>query len=233
MNAIINLGNPNKEMNPVVRVVLPNHYQKVLKIAGVRLFVGRDLLITSPVYGAGMILDCLEEMKIQDILRAGDSILLVGSMGSFCDEIQLGDIVLPNPCVCAYYGYESLELHQDVSFLTGLQAALNQNGRKTIVYRHGSSFAVFDPHTDHSTYKSALYDNSVRGVDCGEVFIGLEFATRSHMRAGAVLYCSDSPGTHVSDIGDEEFARRATDFDVVLNSVAGTVLRGDRARNSA
>lgn len=229
MDAIVNLGNPRKEMNPVVRVVVPNQSQRVLKVTGVQLFVGPGLLITSPVYGASMTLDCLEEMKILDTLKAGDSILLIGSMGSLCDEIELADIALPSPCVCAYYGYDNLELHQDGALLTALQGALEKDGRKTIVYRHGSAFAVFDPHTDHNTYKSSLYDNSVRGVDCGEVFIGLEFATRSHLRAGAVLYCSDSPRSHISDVGEEEFDRRATEFDVLLNTIAAKVLRAGRA----
>jgi purine-nucleoside phosphorylase len=225
MDVILNLGNPAKEVSSILNVLLPSCSKRVLKLTGAQVFLGPNIAVTSAVYGAGMTLDCLEEMKLEGTFQAGDSLMLVGSMGSLCEEIQLGDIVVPECCVCAYYGFKGIELFPHGELLRLLRASLEKEGKRPIAYRHGSSFAVFDPHTNHSTYKSTLYDASVRGVDCGETFVGLEFARRNQLSAAAVLYCSDSPRSRISDIGVEEFERRATAFDILLNKVAADVVR--------
>jgi hypothetical protein len=222
MNAIVNLGNPLKDMSGATSVATSTC--RSLTITGVQVFSSAGLLLTSPVYGAGMILDCLEELWTSKLLSPSSSVILIGSMGSLTDRISLGEIVFPNPSLCQYYGYAGRELHQDESLMEALKAGLQGQGCRPVTYRHGSSFAVFDPHTDHKSYTSSLYDNSVIGVDCGEVFIGLEFGQRRGIPTAAALYCSDSPTSHITDIGEHEFRRRAAENDVLLNTVAATVL---------
>jgi hypothetical protein len=223
MAAILNLGNPSKDFTPVAEAALGVFEARALKITGARLFRTASIILTSGLYGAGMTLDCLEEMARSGLLRPRDKLILVGSMGSLVNDIELGDVVIPNPCVCAYYGYDGLEVVQDLALLGNLKRALLPGMPPE--YRHGSSFAVFDPHTDHEKYVSSLYGTRVQGVDCGEVYIGLEFARRMDVEAAAVLYASDTPSQHINDIGDVEFAKLAYRNDVTLNSVAASVLR--------
>jgi purine-nucleoside phosphorylase len=224
MKVIVNFGNPRKDMITVANAVLGSYSRDDLKITGVEIYQNGDLILTSAAYGAGMTLDLLCELK--RLLAFGDAIIFVGSMGSFNEEeITLGDIVIPNPSGCAYYGFDGLWLHQDLQMLASLEKALAENGIAYRQYKHGSSFAVFDPHTDHQTYTSSLYPNDVIGVDCGEVFLGLHFTKINEMRAAAVLYCSDSPTTHIGDIGADEFNKRAIQRDILLNGIAASVLR--------
>lgn len=225
MNATINLGAPNKNTAAIAEKVLGTYSTRILKITGVTVFQGCNLLLTSSCYGAGMTLDCLEELRQIGLLTQGDATILVGSMGALTSNIRLGDIVLPEPVLCAYYGYRGQELHQDGALMGNLSAQLAKAGLTAKAYRHGSSFAVFDPHTDHSTYTHSAYNSTVDGVDCGEVFIGLQFARQNNLRAGAVLYCSDNPTTHIADIGERQFADLADQKDLALNQVAVTVLR--------
>jgi len=224
MNAIVNLGNPRKGMRVVADAVLGTYSTDDLKITGVEVYRKGNLLLTSATYGAGMTLDSLEELKIKGLVKVDDSIIFVGSMGSLSEEqISLGDIVIPNPCSCAYYGFDGLWLHPDKNLLTVLRTTLADSGINFREYKHGSSFAVFDPHTDHNRYTSSLYGNDVIGVDCGEVFVGIYFADKNQMRAAAALYCSDSPRLHIGDIGIEEFSKRATETDILLNSIAAQI----------
>ncbi|MDX6529695.1 MAG: hypothetical protein QOH41_1985 [Blastocatellia bacterium] len=227
MNAIINLGNPSKDMTAVAETVLKGHSCEALKLTGTKLYRKEHLVITSPAYGAGMTLDCLEEMRMRELIRPNDAIILVGSMGSLGAKINLEDIVLPNPVGCAYYGFDGVWLEQEAQLLEALRKSLGKRGTTAVEYKHGSSFAVFDPHTDITTYKSSLYDDDVDGLDCGEVFIGIQFAGKNGMRAGAVLYCSDSPTFHIQDVGADEFAKRASAADLSLNKIAAEILTSD------
>ena len=224
MRVIVNFGNPRKDMITVANAVLGSYSRDDLKITGVETYQNDDLILTSAAYGAGMTLDLLCELKGLGAL--GDAVIFVGSMGSFNEEeITLGDVVIPNPSGCAYYGFDGLWLRQDVHLLAAVERALAESGVAFREYKHGSSFAVFDPHTDHQTYTSSLYPNDVIGVDCGEVFLGLHFAKNNEMQAAAMLYCSDSPTTHITDIGTDEFNKRAIKRDILLNGIAASVLR--------
>lgn len=213
-------------MRTVADSVLGRWSRDDLKITGVEIYQNDDLILTSAAYGAGMTLDLLTELKNEGLLERGNAVMFVGSMGSFNEEqITLGDVVIPNPSACAYYGFDGLWLRQDEPLLVSIEKALAENGVAYHEYKHGSSFAVFDPHTDHQTYTSSLYPNDVIGVDCGEVFLGLHFAKINEMQAAAMLYCSDSPTTHIADIGTDEFNKRATKTDILLNGIAASVLR--------
>jgi purine-nucleoside phosphorylase len=177
-----------------------------------------------------MVLDCLEEMWLQKLLGSRSRFVLVGSMGSLADGIALRDIVIPNPALCAYYGFAGREIWQDAPMRESLLSALQSGGYKPKQYRHGSSYAVFDPHTDHKTYTTSLYDKTVTGVDCSEVFIGLEFAARKGIRVAAALYCSDTPAHHISDVGELEFERTARENDLLLNRVSADLLAETRGQ---
>jgi purine-nucleoside phosphorylase len=227
MNAIVNLGNPSKDMTAIATSVLPGYSAEVLKLTGIKVYRKDNLLLTSPAYGAGMTLDSLEEMRLKGWIGANDAIILVGSMGSLSAKINLEDIVLPNPVGCAYYGNDGVWLEQDAQLLEALTKSLGKNGTTAVKYKHGSSFAVFDPHTDITTYTSSLYDHDVDGLDCSEVFIGIQFAGKNGMKVGAVLYCSDSPESHITDVGDAEFMRRASAADLLLNRIAADILTAD------
>ena len=226
MKAIVNFGNPRKDMTTVANTVLGSYSRRDLKITGVEIYQQDNLILTSAAYGAGMTLDLLHELKIEDLLEPNNAVIFVGSMGSFNEEnITLGDVVIPNPAGCAYYGFDGTWLHQDEKLLASVESTLAEHGVAWREYKHGSSFAVFDPHTNHQTYTSSLYSSDVIGVDCGEVFLGLHFARINEMRAAAVLYCSDSPTTHIANVGTDEFNRRATKTDILLNDIAASVLR--------
>lgn len=226
MKAIVNFGNPHKAMATVADATMGTYSRDELKITGVKIYRTDDLLMTSAAYGSGMTLDVLSELKINGLLERGNAVIFVGSMGSLNEhEITLGDVVIPNPSGCAYYGYDGLWLNQDKHLLESLQKALAERGTLCREYKHGSSFAVFDPHTDHTTYTNSLYRSDVIGVDCGEVFLGLHFAQVNEMPAAAVLYCSDSPKSHIAEIGVAEFNKRAVDTDMLLNDTAARVLR--------
>jgi purine-nucleoside phosphorylase len=226
MKVIVNFGNPRKDMITVADAILGSYSREDLKITGVEIYQKNNLILTSAAYGAGMTLDLLHELKNEGLLERGNAVIFVGSMGSFNEEeISLGDVVIPNPSGCAYYGFDGLWLHQDANMLASVEKALAESGKAYREYKHGSSFAVFDPHTDHQTYTSSLYPNDVIGVDCGEVFLGLHFAKINEMQAAAMLYCSDSPTTHIEDIGTDEFNKRATKTDILLNGIAASVLR--------
>jgi len=226
MNAIVNFGNPRKDMATVANTVLGRYSREDLKITGVEIYRTHNLLVTSATYGAGMTLDALHELKNNGLVKHGNAVVFVGSMGSLKEEeISLGDVVVPNPAGCAYYGFDGLWLRQDENLLTAIESALGDTNIAYREYKHGSSFAVFDPHTNHETYTSSLYVNDVIGVDCGEVFIGLHFASLNEMRAAAMLYCSDSPKTHIGNIEITEFNKRAAEIDILLNRIAAGVLR--------
>lgn len=220
MDAIVNLGNPLKKMTHVLSKLLPGSRHRALKITGARIWSSPRFLITSPLYGAAMVRDCLAELWNGSAIQAHDRVILAGSMGSLNDTIATNDLVLPNPALCAYYGFKGRELHQSLAVMGRLRQQLRARGYPAKVYRHGSSYAVFDQHTDHATYKSTLYGNRVSGVDCGEAFIGMEFLQRRRVLVGAVLYCSDSPRNHILNVGNRTFARRAADYDLLLNEVA-------------
>ena len=229
MNAVINLGNPAKDMTLVADNVLGRYSEQRLKLTGVRVYQGDGLLVTSPAYGSGMILDALKEMNQEEmnqgpLIGDKDSVIFVGSMGSLNLKIKLGDIVLPNPCGCAYYGFDGVWLEQDAALLKALKVALTNRDKVPIEYRHGSSFAVYDPHTDHEKYTSSLYDSDVLGVDCGEVFLGIQFAQAKGMKAAAALFCSDSPKDPIAGISETEFEKRAAESDLLLNKIAAQIL---------
>jgi len=224
MNAVVNLGNPRKDMAAVADSVLGEYSRDSLKITGMEIYSKETVLLTSAAYGAGMTLDSLQEMTMRELIGPGDAILLVGSMGSLSKDIVLNDVVLPNPSCCAYYGFEGAWLEQDRHLLNRLREIFAELGIQVSEYRHGSSFAVFDPHTDHVTYKSSLYQDDVKGVDCGEVFVGIQFGADHGLRVGAVLYCSDSPEVHIANIGEAEFAKLASQADRLLNEVAVRIL---------
>jgi hypothetical protein len=226
MKVIVNFGNPRKDMITVADAILGSYSREDLKITGVEIYQKDNLILTSAAYGAGMTLDLLCELKMSGLLELGSAVMFVGSMGSFKeDEITLGDVVIPNPSGCAYYGFDGLWLRQDDQLLISIEKTFAESNVAYREYKHGSSFAVFDPHTDHQTYTSSLYENDVIGVDCGEVFLGLHFAKFNEMQAAAMLYCSDSPTTHIADIGTDEFQKRATKTDILLNGIAASVLR--------
>jgi nucleoside phosphorylase len=163
-------------------------------------------------------------VKALGLLDKKDCVIFVGSMGSCSKRINLGDFVLPNPCLCAYYGFDGIQLHQGGDVLQALYAALHEENKTAMEYLHGSSFAVFDPHTDHDAYTIDLYDGMVEGVDCAEVFIGLDFAQRMGISAGVLLYCSDSPLRRIRDIPVEEFSIRAAEGDLTINRTAARAI---------
>jgi len=221
MDAVINLGNPRKEsFRSVLAEVFPNADESMLSITGVDLFCSDSMALTSPAYGVGMTLDTLPAMELKRIITRGDHLVFVGSMGSFSPRINMGDLVSPNPCLCAYFGFNGIEPRQDDSVLAAIRSTLRKQGRTAIEYRHGSTFTVFDPHTNHEAYTTDLYDNSVEGVDIGEVFVGFEFARRKGMKVGALLYCSDSPKMRIAEIPPAEFSARAAEYDLIINKVA-------------
>lgn len=224
MNAVVNLGNPRKDMSAVAHSVLGEYSSDSLKITGIEVYKKEPVLLTSAAYGAGMTLDCLQEMTMSGLIGPDDAILLVGSMGSLSKDIVLSDVVLPNPSCCAYYGFEGAALEQDQHLLERLKESFAKRRIKVSEYKHGSSFAVFDPHTDHVTYQSSLYQDDIKGVDCGEVFVGIQFGAEHGLRVGAVLYCSDSPEVHIANIGEAEFAKLASRADLLLNEVAARIL---------
>lgn len=224
MHAIINLGNPSKDFSRLAEIILKHPQRTNLKITGIPIFSSSEFLLTGAGYGAGMILDCLEELRLEGMIGPGARLVLVGSMGSLSNDILLGDVVIPEPCLCAYYGFEGQELYQAPEMRKAAASGLKDAGLSAKQYKHGSSFAVFDPHTNHEAYVSSLYDQSVMGVDCGEVFIGISFAYKNEMHPAAILYCSDSPRAHIADIGHEEFNRRAADLDLLLNRIAASVV---------
>jgi hypothetical protein len=226
VDAIVNLGNPLKKMTDVLRKLLPAASHRALKITGARIWSSRRLLMTSPLYGAAMVRDCLAELWNGGAIQTRDRVILVGSMGSLSDAIATNDVVLPNPALCAYYGFGNRELRQSPSVMSRLRQQLRASGYPVKVYRHGSSYAVFDQHTDHTTYKNRLYGNRVSGVDCGEVFVGMEFLKAQRVLVGAILYCSDSPGDHILNVGHRTFAKRAANYDLLLNEVAAQALSG-------
>jgi purine-nucleoside phosphorylase len=226
LKTIVNLGNPRKDMATIADDVLSTYSVDQLKLTGVETYRTNNIILTSPVYGAGMTLDALEEMKLNGSIGTGTSIVFVGSMGSLDeDKISLEDVVIPNPVGCTYYGYDGTWICQETNLLDSLKRSLTTSNVQFLEYKHGSSFAVFDPHTDHKTYTSSLYESDVSGVDCGEVFIGLQFAKENGMSGAAVLYCSDSPMAHIVDIGAKEFEKRAFEIDVRLNRIAVEVLK--------
>ena len=231
MDAVFNLGNPRKQsFRSVLAEAFPNADESMLPITGVGLFCSDSMALTSPAYGVGMVLDALTEMEFKHIINPGDHLVFVGSMGSFSPRINMGDLVAPNPCLCAYFGFDGIELRQDNSVLAAIRATLRKQGMTAIEYRHGSTFAVFDPHTDHDAYTTDLYDCSVEGVDIGEVFVGFEFARRKGMKAGALLYCSDSPKVRIAEIPAAEFSDRAAEFDLIINRLAIGALHAVRSQ---
>lgn len=226
MNAIINLGNPLKNFAAIASAVVKKPVRRRLKITGARVFYSDKLSVTSGLYGAGMVQDCLTELLNEGLIHRHIRMILVGSMGSVSEDISLDDVVLPDPALCAYYDFEGCEVTQDQALRSALARVLKARGYKAMTYRHGSSYAVFDYHTDFKAYKSSLYDD-VRGLDCGEVFMGMEFARKNDIRAGAVLYCSDSPKDHITEMTDQEFAERAARYDLLLNTAAAEILSSD------
>src|SRR2546421_6180734 len=126
MNAIVNLGNPRKEMTVVADAVLERQSTKSLKLTGIEVYQGDSFQLTSPAYGAGMTLDCLEEMTMSGMIGDEDAIIFVGSMGSLSPRITLSDTVLPNPLGCAYYGFDGVWLEQDRVLLKALRAVLTK-----------------------------------------------------------------------------------------------------------
>jgi len=225
MNLIMNFGNPRKPSFRSIAEALLGEAECInLPITGVDVFRSSTLAVTSPAYGSGMVLDALTEAVINGILGSSDCVVFVGSMGSCSGRINLGDLVLPNPCLCAYYGFDGIELTQNDRVLTSLHTALREQNRTATEYLHGSSFAVFDPHTDHEAYKINLYGGMVEGVDCAEVYVGLDFAQKQGISAGVLLYCSDSPLKRIRDIPPEEFSARAAEGDLIMNRTAARAI---------
>lgn len=220
MNVVINLGDPAKDYTSLARDLLQIKTSGRCKLTGVRWSAAESTAITSPAYGAAMVVDTLTEFVHDGFLGADSSVILVGSMGSLSSRIALEDVVMPNPCKCAYYGFQNQTVSQDPELERLLIAELRRSAIAVKEYIHGSSYAVFDRHLDHATYRSAVYDNTVEGVDCGEVFLGLELSHRLGIPAAAVVYCSDSPSKKISDIGWAEFSARAADMDRALNAAA-------------
>src|SRR5438270_11482113 len=114
MNLIVNLGIPTKCLYGVIQALLSSPSAKKLKISGAEISFDKTLQITSPVYGAGQTLDCLEELHLGGGINSGDQMILVGSMGSIsATGIALDDIVAPETVSCAYYGFSKKRLKPD------------------------------------------------------------------------------------------------------------------------
>src|SRR5438128_6503814 len=106
MNVVMNLGDPSKDYAALARKLLHVDSDGQCKLTGVRWFAERSIALTSPAYGGAMVVDTLSEFLQDGLLQTGEMLVLVGSMGSLTSHIVLEDVVLPNPCRCAYYGFQ-------------------------------------------------------------------------------------------------------------------------------
>lgn len=226
MHLILNLGNPSKAVAQLLPALAAAE-QIELPLTGVRLCRHGAVIVSTPVYGAGMTRDALFEIGTR--FSSLSQLLLIGSMGSLAEgHISVGEFAAPVDCQCAYYGYAGQRIRPD-EVLVELMSNYVRGRQGCIVrrYHHGSSFAVFDHNFDHSTYVSKIYDSEITGLDCGESFIGLKFAQDHKMRAAAFLYCSDDPSRKIGGIRADQFAALAKDYDVLLNEAAYSIFAGE------
>jgi purine-nucleoside phosphorylase len=224
MLLVLNLGNPSKSVSELFPSLGQAEEIKLI-LTGVRLAVSGAIMISTPVYGAGMTRDALQELS--DRSFKFDCLVLVGSMGSMTKDIALGDIIAPLYARCKYYGYDGEKVFPDESLLEMVIRHLKARECSLAVkrYGHGSSFAVYDHNFDHNKYKSKLYGSDITGVDCGEVFIGLHFAREHKIRGAALVYCSDDPSQKIARIPADQFNLLAHCRDRQLNSAAYTALQ--------
>jgi len=224
MKTIFNFGDMHKDFKPVAKNILGNYKIYQIPITNNLVFYNDHVQIVDACYGPSTVLDSLSMLKIMGRLKKNDKIVFVGSMGSLTNKIDLDNIVIPTEICCNYFGYDGKILNPSKNLLEKLIAVLNKRKIKFKTYRHGSSIAVFDSHTDHKAYTSSLYDKSVVGLDCSEAFIGTHFCKENKMERVILFYCSDDPTKHIADLPKEEFDKRALKFDNMLNSIAYDVL---------
>jgi purine-nucleoside phosphorylase len=220
MKTIFNFGDTHKNFKNIADEVLGKHKSYQIPITSNNVFYNDKVQIVDACYGPSMTLDALSMLKIMGKIKEKDEIVFVGSMGSLTEKIKLDEIVIPTEIICNHFGYNGKILRISSKLLGRVALSLNEKKINFKFYKHGSVMAVFDPTTNHSDYTSSLYDKSVKGIDCSETYIGTNFCKENKIDCVTLLYCSDSPGKHISDLPKNEFDARALKFDRLLNKIA-------------
>lgn len=223
MNTIFNFGDAHKNFEPVAKNILGKYSISQIPITNNRIFYNNKVQIVDACYGPLMVLDSLSMLKLMGKINEKDCIIFVGSMGSLTNKINLNDIVMPSEVYCNYFGYNGKVLRPSPDIKEKIVFA-KKNKIKFKQYKHGSAMGVFDPTTNHKTYTSSLYDKSVIGLDCCETYIGMNFCLENKIRCIALLYCSDDPVKHITNLSKKEFDKRALKFDKLLNKQAYQIL---------
>ena len=224
MDTIFNFGDPHKNFEPIAKKILGKYSISQIPITNNKLFYNDKVQIVDACYGSSMVLDSLSMLKLIGKIKEKDNVIFVGSMGSLSGRIDLNDIVVPSEIYCNYFNYKGKVLNSSENLNKKMISALNKNKIKFKQYKHGSARAVFDPTTDHKGYSSSLYDKSVLGLDCCETYIGTIFCIENKINSATLLYCSDDPKKHISDLPKKEFDARALKFDKLLNKWAYQIL---------
>lgn len=221
MDTLFNFGDVYKDFEPIARDILGSFDTFRIPITNTPVFHNDRLQIVSSCYGAGLVRDALMGLKHLNKFKEGDVLIGLGSNGSLTKDIHLDELLLPLSFSCKYYGFKGNVLKPNKEVVDVLKSSLIELGNDVIHYRHGSVYAVFDEHTDHERYTNSLYsDIEAACIDCGESYILSEFARSNNLRSGVLLYCSDDPIKHISDLPREEFDERAVRFDKLINRLA-------------
>ena len=224
MDTIFNFGDPHKDFEPIAKSVLGEYNIYQIPITNNRVFCNDKVQIVDACYGPSMVLDSLSMLKAIGKIHKNEHLVFLGSMGSLTGKIDLNDIVIPSKIYCNYFEFKGKTLRPSENLKEKLISVLNKIKINFKQYNHGSVRAVFDPTTDHKDYTSSLYGQSVIGIDCSETYFGIDFCNKNDMGGIALLYCSDDPKKHISDLSKEGFDARALKFDKLLNSIAYKVL---------
>lgn len=226
MNTIFNFGDPHKNFNPIaVDLLGPEVSTFRIPITNNLVYHNKDIQIVDACYGPSTVLDSLSMLKIMKKLKEDDNIIFVGSMGSLNKKIDLDDVVIPSELYCKYFKYDKQILKPNYDLLKKLINVLNKRNIKFKQYKHGSIKGVFDENVSHENYTCSLYDKSVIGLDCCESYIGLKFCNENKIKGAVLLYCSDDPKKHITNLPKKEFDERAFRFDRLLNEIAFEVLK--------
>jgi len=220
MKTIFNFGDMHKNFEHIAKKILGKYKTYQIPITNNKAFYNDNIQIIDACYGPSTVLDSLSMLKIMGKIKEDDKIVFVGSMGSLTNKIDLNDIAIPTEICCNYFGYNRKVLNPSQDILGKLIAVLNKQKIEFKTYKHGSAMAVFDPHTNHKTYTSSLYDKSILGLDCCEAYIGTNFCNENNIKNATLLYCSDDPTKHITNLSKKEFDARASRFDKLLNKWA-------------
>jgi len=226
MKTIFNFGDVHKDLTLIANTILREYDTSYVPITNNKIFYNSELQIVSPSYGPSMVLDSLVMLKESDRIKQKDNLIFLGSMGSFSQNIRLGDLVIPTRLYCeCLKEYQGKEVSPDKKLLEAVKEQLRKSKTKYREYIHGSVFAVFDPTTNHEKYTNSMYGDKVLGVDCSESFIGLKFSSDNGVQGLVLLYCSDDPITKITNVPKEDFDKRAFEKDLKLHQIAYETLK--------